>query len=313
LVETRANYIVESFIASDGYRCHYRHYAPPAGSAQAARAHVVCIHGIQSHAGWYEHSCRRLSEAGYAVSFLDRRGAGLNMQDRGDTPHYRRLLDDIAEFLQVLRYPDRPAVQTPLTTHHSPLTTHHPTTALPIFLLGISWGGKLAVALPRRHPGQVAGLVLLCPGFYPRVGPALGERLRIAWARLASPRRLFPVPLQDPELFTATPRWQQFIRDDPISLRQATARFFVASIFLDRALRSVPPHVHVPVLLLLAGKDRIIDNERTRQYVDQFATKDKEIRSYPEAAHTLEFEADPEPMIRDVQEWLDRHSPTLPV
>src|SRR5262249_36850892 len=136
----------------------------------------------------------------------------------------------------------------------------HPTSSsLPLFLLAISWGGKLAVAFQRRHPGQVDGLILLCPGFAPRVGPSLRERLGIAWARLASPRRLFPVPLQDAELFTATPRWQRFIREDPLSLRQATARFFAASVFLDRALRSAPPHVRVPVLLLLGQKDRVID------------------------------------------------------
>jgi alpha-beta hydrolase superfamily lysophospholipase len=294
LAESPLNYTVESFTASDGYRCRYRRYIPAAGGTIAPRAHVVCIHGIQSHAGWYEHSCTRLSQAGYLVSFLDRRGAGLNTQDRGDTPRYRRLLDDIAEFIHLLRRPDSPAGQA--------------TTALPIFLLAISWGGKLAVALQQRHPGRVDGLVLLCPGFHPRVGPTRAERLRIAWARLVSPGRLFPVPLQDPELFTDTLRWQQFIGDDPLSLRQATARFFVASVFLDRALRSAPASVRVPVLLLLAGRDRIIDNEQTRRYVDQFVTEDKEIVSYPEAGHTLEFEADPEPMIRDIRDWLDRHS-----
>ena len=51
------------------------------------------MHGIQSHAGWYEHSCRRLSEVGFAVSFLDRRGSGQNTEGRGDTPSFRRLLD----------------------------------------------------------------------------------------------------------------------------------------------------------------------------------------------------------------------------
>ena len=88
-------YSLETFTASDGYRWRYRHYAPPG----KPRAHVVCLHGIQSHAGWYEHSCTRLSRAGYAVSFLDRRGSGMNERDRGDAPSFRRLIDDVAEFL----------------------------------------------------------------------------------------------------------------------------------------------------------------------------------------------------------------------
>lgn len=275
---------IEEFTAGDGYRWRYRRYFP----AGTPRAQVVCLHGIQSHGSWYEHSCERLRQAGFAVSFLDRRGAGLNEQDRGDAPSFRRLLDDIAEFLRSLREAEE--------------------ARRPIFLVAISWGGKLAAALQRRHPGLVDGLALLCPGFFAQVRPPLRERFRIVAARLLAPRKLFPVPLSDPALFTAAPRWQQFIADDPLSLRQATARLLVESVRLDGYLRVVPGHVRVPVLLMLAGQDRIIHNARTRRYVDRFTSKDKEVIEYPEASHTLEFEPDPEQFLADLIGWLGRRS-----
>jgi alpha-beta hydrolase superfamily lysophospholipase len=218
------------------------------------------------------------------VFFLDRRGSGLNGEQRGDAPGFRRLLDDLAEFMKPLR--------------------GQPTKLL---LVAISWAGKLAVALQRRHPGLVDGVALLCPGFCPKVGPAVRERLAILWARLTAPQRLFPIPLNDPELFTATPRWQQFIRDDPLALRQATARFLVESARLDGYLRFVPSHVSVPTLLMLAEKDRIIDNARTRRYVERFASTDVEVIEYPGAHHTLEFEPEPERFLRDLISWLERH------
>jgi alpha-beta hydrolase superfamily lysophospholipase len=211
----------------------------------------------------------------------------MNDQDRGDAPGFRRLIDDIAEHLGELRA-RRPAV--------------------PVFLVAISWGGKLAAALPRRHPGLVDGLALLCPGFFPRVRPPPGERLRIAWSYLAAPRRLFPIPLNDPELFTASPRWQQFLRDDPRALRQATARFLAHSVRLDAYLRAAPRHVTVPLLLLLAGQDRIIDNARTRRFVETFAAADKTVREYPEAHHTLEFEPQPHRYLDDLVGWLGRQT-----
>ncbi len=274
-------YSVKTYTVSDGYRCQYRDYSP----SGSPRGRVVFVHGIQSHSGWYEHSCRRLSQAGFAVSFLDRRGSGQNAEGRGDAPSFRRLLDDIAEFLQPLRQQDG---------------------ATPIFLAGISWGGKPVVALQRRHPRLIDGLALLCPGFCPRVAPKRKERLAILWARLTAPRRLFPVPLSDPQLFTATPRWQEFIRDDPLSIRQATARFFVESVRLDLYLRWAASRVRLPVLLLLAEHDRIIDNARTRAFVERIPSEDKEVREYAGARHTLEFEADPEPFIADLLRWLER-------
>ncbi len=40
------------------------------------------VHGIQSHAGWYDHTCTALSRAGYQVYFLDRRGEGGGVEGR---------------------------------------------------------------------------------------------------------------------------------------------------------------------------------------------------------------------------------------
>jgi alpha-beta hydrolase superfamily lysophospholipase len=280
---TSTPYSIETFAAGDGYRWRYRHYPP----AAAARAEVVCIHGIQSHGGWYEYSCTRLAQAGFAVSFLDRRGSGLNDECRGDIPSFRRVLDDIAEYLRPLRGPGKPAV----------------------FLVAISWGGKLAAALQRRHPGLIDGLALLCPGFYAQVRPPFGQRLRILWSRLVAPRRLFPVPLSDPELFTATPRWQQFVRDDALGLRQATARLLIESVRLDGYLRFARRYVTVPVLLMLAGKDRVIRNERTRRLLERWPATDKQLIEYPQAHHTLEFEPDPDRFINDLRGWLERRLP----
>jgi alpha-beta hydrolase superfamily lysophospholipase len=275
------------FTAGDGYRWAYREFVPNG----SPRARVVCIHGIQSHGGWYLHSCNRLAAAGYAVSFLDRRGAGLNEAARGDTPSFRRLLDDVAEYLRDQR------------AKH----VQH------LFLLGISWGGKIATAVTHRCHGLVDGLILVAPGFVPRIGLPVRQRLAILAARLVNPRRLFAVPLSDAELFTMTPLWQDFVRADPLSLRAATARFFVESVRLDWYLQLNRARITVPVLMLLAEKDRIIDNARTEAFLARLPSLDKHIIEYPGAHHTMEFDADPEPYIADIVAWLDRQVARFPV
>jgi alpha-beta hydrolase superfamily lysophospholipase len=279
-------YSIEEHQASDGYRWRYRRYV----SAEPIKARIIGVHGIQSHGGWYEGSCRYLSEAGFQVCFLDRRGAGMNQESRGDAPGFRRLLDDVAEFLQ------------------AEVQGHDPD--IPTFLMAISWSGKLAVALERRHPGLVQGVALLCPGFFAKVRPPIGQRLGIVLARLFSPAKLFPVPLNDPELFTANPRWQKFIQEDTLGLRQATARLLVESVRLGAYVRMTS--LRIPMLLLLAGNDRIIDNARTRRFVENFSSTDKKIIEYSGAHHTLEFEPNAEVYLRDLQNWLQDHIATKP-
>jgi alpha-beta hydrolase superfamily lysophospholipase len=287
LSEEIAGFSSSTFQASDGYALSYRHYA----AKQPPRVHIVGIHGIQSHGGWYAGSCRALAESGCGVMFLDRRGSGANQNQRGDSPGYRRLVDDLAEFIT-------------FTRSQSPET-------IPLHLVAISWGGKLAVALAERHPGLINGLVLITPGFFPRISPSFREKLQIAWARVTKPSKPFPIPLNDPELFTSDPGWLEFLRHDKLSLHQATARFLVSSVHLDRRMQRASRCVRVPTLLLLAGEDRIIDSIRTRQFVETFPTTDRQVIEYPGRAHTLEFE-DSHRLELDLVDWVCRHSGKLP-
>jgi alpha-beta hydrolase superfamily lysophospholipase len=120
---------------------------------------------------------------------------------------------------------------------------------------------------------------------------------------LRHPQRLFDVPLNEPELFTANPAWLAFLREDSFALRQATARLLLESVRLDLYLRVVARAVRVPALVLLAGQDRIIDNRRTRRFVRRFRGPCS-IIEYANAHHTLEFEPNPEVYMGDLTYWL---------
>ena len=78
----------------------------------------------------------------------------------------------------------------------------------------------------------------------------------------------------------------------------------MSSVILDIAARRSLKAVRVPVLLLLAGRDRIIDNAKTREYFARLVSEDRTVIEYPEAHHTLEFEPDPTAVFADVAGWL---------
>ncbi len=275
--------VIESQRASDGYDLHVAVW-PARGEL---KGRLVVIHGVQSHGGWYHNFGRTLAEAGYETHFPDRRGSGANRVDRGHTPSPRRLVDDIAERFQALREAD---------------------STTPLALAGISWGGKTAILTAAEHPGLVDALALICPGFQPRVGVSLGERLKIAWAFLTNRRETFPIPLSDPTLFTANPEGQRFIANDPLGLRAATAGLLAASTFIDRRVGRAVAKVRQPVLLMLAGQDRIVDNDRTRAFLRQMPAENFQLIEYPDGHHTLEFEPDPSRYARDLVAWLDLHA-----
>jgi acylglycerol lipase len=279
---TDAGSEVRSFVASDGYPLHVRVWP----SVDRPRGHVVVLHGVQSHGGWYHRLGRTLSSSGYTVSFPDRRGSGANARERGHTPSARRLNLDVAEWLRAVR------------AEHADQ---------PIALAGISWGGKLAVIAAGRYPQLVDALALICPGLHPRVGVSRTERLQIAWAFLTNRHKTFLIPLSDPALFTDNPEGQSFIASDPYSLRQGTAGLLAASFIIDRLVTLAPTRIRQPALLMVAGRDLIVDNARTRAYFDRLASPKREVIEYPEGHHTLEFDSEPSHYALDLVTWLDRH------
>ncbi len=256
------------------------------------RARVVFLHGITSHGGWYGQVASHLAIAGFDVHFLDRRGSGLNAQQPGDVDDWRTWIDDVAVYLD-----------TGLTTD----ATRSQPRRLPTVLCGISWGGKLAPAVARRHAALVDALALICPGIYSPFLPGLIKRgLLAAPAPVRLRKRRVRIPLRRPELFTDTPRWREFIAQDPLALRNVTWRFAQEDRRLTRFARQSAPFLHLPVLMMLAGQDRIVDNGRTRQFFGQVAGRHKTLIEYGGAAHTLEFEPDPSAYFADLADWLAR-------
>ncbi len=75
-----------------------------------------------------------------------------------------------------------------------------------IALLGVSWGGKQAVATARRYPELVDAVGLLYPGLFSRFELRWHQQWRLAVARgLGLWQKRIPIPLDDPALFTSDP------------------------------------------------------------------------------------------------------------
>lgn len=271
-----------SFVASDGYPLHVAVWHP----AGLVRGQVMVLHGVQSHSGWYHNLGRTLASAGYRAAFPDRRGSGANTRDRGHAPSAGRLITDLVELVRSLQAEDP---------------------GKPVALAGISWGGKLVVIAAARHPQLVDAIALICPGLQPRVGVSLGEKLRIAWSFFTNPRRTFPIPLSDPALFTDSPEGRAFIAGDPLGLREGTAGLMGTSFVIDRLVGRAASRIRQPALLMLAGKDRIVDNARTLVYFERLASTERRVIEYPDGHHTLEFEPDPSRYALDLATWLDEH------
>ncbi|MEX0614096.1 MAG: alpha/beta hydrolase, partial [Pirellulales bacterium] len=95
-----------------------------------------------------------------------------------------------------------------------------------------------------------------------------------------------------------------FVAQDPLSLREVTWRFAREDRQLTRFARQAATLLHMPLLLMLAGRDRIVNNRRTVGFFRRTAAVKRTLIEYPNAAHTLEFEPDPRPYFEDLSGWI---------
>lgn len=249
---------------------------------------VLMLHGIQSHPGWFVGSADALAGAGHPVYQLQRRGSGANAKDRGHASSPQELLSDLD-----------------VAIHHVLTRTGAPR----LHLVGISWGGKYAAcyAMDRRRAGHLCGLTLVTPGIVPQVDVSVGTKLAIGLSCLLAPRKYFPIPLNDTSLFTDNPAMRDYLGMDVHRLQTATASFLLTSYKMDKMLAAAPEGaLSLPVTLFLARRDRIIDNAATRRRVQELAGPTLRVIEM-DAAHTIEFEPDPEPYFAALVEAVAAH------
>jgi acylglycerol lipase len=269
----------EAFRAADGTELAYIAYRR---TAQAAKTAFVYLHGISSHAGWFDEPARMLTDRGFDVFCLDRRGSGINRENRGflsgHLERYEMLLSDIR------------SLRGQLESWYENM-----------FLIGLSWGGKLAVAYALTHPRDFRGLVLVTPGLRAKADMSLLAKARVVVSSLFSPKSSFDLPLRA-EMFTTTARHMQYIRNDPLRTRRVTASFFMQSRKLDRFIDAHIEELSLPVLLFLAGNDRIIDNEGVVSLLDRRSRSGLKIVRYEDQVHSIQFDA-PERMVEEIVKW----------
>ena len=126
------------FKGQEGFNLHFQGWLP----GNNPRAIIFIIHGLAEHSGRYAETAANLVKQGYAVFCQNHRGHGLSEGRKGYIKCFTTYAADLSSFVDEMsaRYPD-----------------------IPVFLLGHSIGGTIAVDYCLKAPDKVNGLILSAP------------------------------------------------------------------------------------------------------------------------------------------------------
>lgn len=265
--------------ADDGVRLHFSSWL-----ADGARAVLLVSHGHGEHGGRYAELARHLAERGVTVHAIDHRGHGRSGGPRGHVDRFPEYVRDLESWRRAV------------TAKLSPET--------PVFLLGHSLGGLIAIRHLQTHPeAGFRGAALSAP----LLGIAVkAPRWKVALSGIFSrvlPRLPFSNEL-DPSMLSTAPGYVDAFRADTLLHPTITPRLYTEMNAAMRAAFEQPDSIRLPLLVLAPTGDRVVAPEAVARFASA-CPGEVEVRRYEGFQHEALNEAERHRVIADVAAWLD--------
>lgn len=263
--------------SADGTALFWRSWRSP-----SPRAGVAIVHGLGEHSGRYDHVGQFLAERGFDCWAGDCRGHGLSPGPRVHVDDFGAYAEDAGAFLDLASAVGRP-----------------------LFLIGHSQGGLVALLRALRHPQGLHGVVVSSPYLAAhRAAAPSGLRLAAASVLLRlAPARLISSGL-DAGVLSHDPAVEEQYLADPLVSRTVSAAWFRAARAAQREVKAGAPALAVPALVMASGDDTLVDPAAARAWAARAPQARATYLEWPGLYHEMFNEVGRERILARVAEWL---------
>jgi alpha-beta hydrolase superfamily lysophospholipase len=254
----------------------------------SAKAVILCVHGLGLHNGTYDDFGKRMAKLGFPAYAIDVRGFGSWMEASGrEEIDFDGCLNDVMTTLKVIR-------------------KAHP--SLPVFILGESMGGAIALRATAAYPDLVDGLISSVPAAdrFKEGKTKLKVALQVLGGGKDRPMDVGSSVLQQA---TEKPELRQQWSKDPLAKLNLTPRELIQfQRFMNENHDMARQIKNKPVLFVQGCEDKLVKPEGTVELYNEVASPDREIVLIPQAEHLI-FEENQftDKDIDIVSNWIERH------
>jgi acylglycerol lipase len=267
------------FKGTKGIEIHRRTWVPD----KAPKAVVVLVHGLGEHSGRYAHVAQALTDAGCAVYAMDHRGHG---KSGGPRPLIDRFAYAVADIDQVVDIARR-------ELPHKP-----------VFMLGHSMGGALALSYALKHAKKLHALILSGPAVKLDGAPPLMKPIAKFLASIAPSTGLFKI---DPANVSRDPAVVADYAQDPLNAHgKVPARTLGELVKFVEVAPALLPVLSLPLLAMHGEDDKLAGVGGSRMVIQLAASKDKTLLPYPGLYHEIfnELPEDRAKVLGDLVGWI---------
>jgi len=246
------------------------------------RGVVVLAHGYGEHARRYDHVARRFAAAGLVTYALDHRGHG---RAGGKRVRVRHMSEFVADF--------RSLVQT--------ATAEYP--GLTRIVLGHSMGGGIVLAYGAQYPDEYDLMVLSGPAIAAHTGVPKAKALLGKMVGSVLPD--LPIEQIDPDAVSRDPQVVADYKADPLVHRgKIPAGIGKALLIVGETMPRLAGAITAPLLVVHGERDRLVAAAGSERLVGCVASRDVELKVYPQLFHEVFNEPERDSVLDDVTGWI---------
>lgn len=250
---------------------------------------VLILPGLYSHMGWYRPLGEALAARGAAAFLLDRRGTGISEGLPGHMDSWRHVVDDILRVVAKIK-------------------ELHP--AASVCALGISLGAAMTLAASLVQRTCFERQAALSPGLAPGLRLPLRRRIGLAYSGFARPRVLYELPFTVDQL-SDREELREALWSDPLRTRAVTSRFLLEVFLMQRFVRRNIAHLPAPLLALVAGEDRMVDNQAALGILKRVQRTPVRVVIFDGAHHVLPASVPLDVLVDRIWHWFTAPAGTL--
>lgn len=242
---------------------------------------LLIIHGMSEHGGRYEHVARHFVDQGWNVIVPDVRGHGKSGGIPTHVSHFRQYCKDVDVISQFFELkPEQTA------------------------LLGHSMGGLISIRYCQSYPNQVKALMLS--------SPLLGVRVHIPIYTIVLGKLIslvYPLYRYKSKVDECYTTRNGLILEkrmkDPLIHRSVTGGWYFAMKDALKKAWKKAPELTLPILIVQAGDDYIVDPYAPEPWMAQTSSKDKQFVFQKEHYHEVLNEIDWEETVSFMECWIN--------
>lgn len=248
---------------------------------------IVCLHGLGLNHQSYREFAQKVRKYGYTVIAVDVRGFGSLSYEKGfDKVDLEAGLDDLQALMSMFAYSNK---------------------KLPLFLLGESMGGALALQFTARYPDFVSGLISSVPSG--RRFRSKRTKIMVGIKLLDDPSKPFAIGKSVVEQASSSKATRDKWLSDPANrLKLSADELLDFESFMKHNERYAREISKTPVIIFQGFRDHLVRPNGTYALYQALATRDKDLMFVGNKEHLVFEEGTAsDKVVSMLVAWLNNH------